>query len=66
MEFGLSTRTWVQIGYRAATGNWRRGWISKESVSMAVRTDGLMKRLSAFIPSSLVGGAGIEPATPAV
>ena len=65
VEFGLSTRTWVQIGYRAATGNWRRGWISKESVSMAVRTDGLMKRLYAFVPSTnaLVlwpGDAGIE------
>ena len=65
VEFGLSTRTWVQIGYRAATGNWRRGWISKESLSMAVRTDGLMKRRYAFFQSTnalvlWAGDAGIE------
>ncbi len=71
LEFGMTTQTWVQIGYRAAAGDWRRGWISKESVRMAVRTDGLMQRLYACLPATkvrvpMVGGAGIEPATPAV
>jgi hypothetical protein len=71
LEFGMTTQIWVQIGYRTAAGDWRRGWISKESVRMAVRTDGLMQRLYACLPSTqvrvlLVGGAGIEPATPAV
>ncbi len=71
LDFGMTTQIWVQIGYRAAAGDWRRGWISKESVRMAVRTDGLMQRLYAYSHSCrvrvlLVGGAGIEPATPAV
>ena len=54
LEFGLTTRTWVQIGYRTA-GDWRYGWISKESVRIAVRTDGLIKRLYASIPSISIG-----------
>jgi hypothetical protein len=71
LKFGMTTRIWVQIGYRAAAGDWRRGWISKESVRMAVRTDGLTLRLYACVPATksqvpMVGGAGIEPATPAV
>jgi hypothetical protein len=53
LEFGLSTRTWVQIGYRTAD-DWRYGWISKASVRMAVRTDGVIKRLYAFVPSTNV------------
>jgi hypothetical protein len=47
LDFGFSTRTWVQIGYRSAGGDWRFGWISKETVRMAVRTDGAVKRLYA-------------------
>ena len=71
LEFGMTTQIWVQIGYRATAGDWRRGWISKESVRMAVRTDGLMQRLYACVPATkiqvpMVDGAGIEPATPAV
>jgi hypothetical protein len=48
LQFGLTTRTWVQIGYRA-TGDWRYGWIAKDSVRIAVRTDGVIKRLYTFI-----------------
>jgi hypothetical protein len=71
LEFGMTTQIWVQIGYRAAAGDWRRGWISKESVRIAVRTDGPMQRLYACVPAAksqvpMVGGAGTEPATPVV
>ena len=53
----MTTQIWVQIGHRAAAGDWRRGWISKESVRMAVRTDGLMQRLYACVPATEESGS---------
>jgi hypothetical protein len=56
LQFGLTTRTWVQIGYRTA-GDWRYGWVSKEAVRTAVRTDGTIKRLYASLPTQLQAAA---------
>jgi hypothetical protein len=61
LRFGLTTRTWVQIGYRAA-GDWRYGWISKEAVRIAVRTDGVIRRLYAFIPARVRACPRYRPA----
>ncbi|HZF26382.1 MAG TPA: hypothetical protein VEZ88_08980 [Steroidobacteraceae bacterium] len=54
VEFGFSTRTWVQIGYPLAAGGWRYGWIPKDTLRMAMRTDGprLLYGLFALIPSA--------------
>jgi hypothetical protein len=61
LKFGLTTRTWVQIGYRIA-GDWRYGWISKEAVRIAVRTDGVIKRLYTFIPARVGAYSMYRPA----
>jgi hypothetical protein len=51
LEFGFSTRTWVQIGYAVANG-FRYGWIPKDTLRTAMRTNGprLLLALLALVP----------------
>ncbi|HEY7379494.1 MAG TPA: hypothetical protein VH542_12480 [Steroidobacteraceae bacterium] len=51
LEFGFSTRTWVQIGYPSGNG-FRYGWIPRDTLRTAMRTDGprLLLALLALVP----------------
>jgi hypothetical protein len=44
VDFGFSSRVWVQIQYRAGSQGWRNGWIPQESLAARQSPD-LWKRL---------------------